>query len=255
MTRVSRRRRLRSLLLLLMILPMAVGCVRVHASLTISPDDRVSGQIIAASKATGPDDKGPQLSNNLPFASKVAVSDYRKDDYVGSEAVFSDLSFSELPQLANLNHEAAGVDISLRRAGDLVIMEGRVDLTTLSDPDADVSLSVSFPGDVTSTNGTRVGSDVVEWKLKPGVVTTMKAQARYTDPSARSFTNAAIWMVVLTLAVTAIFGGIAFYSRDRSPRPGDPVPSSHTNPTAQSRLNALPADPEQINPGHERGAR
>ena len=31
--------------------------------------------------------------------------------------------FAELPQLANLNREATGVDISLRRAGNLVILE------------------------------------------------------------------------------------------------------------------------------------
>ena len=31
-------------------LPMAVGCVRVRTSITVSPDDRVSGQIIAAAK-------------------------------------------------------------------------------------------------------------------------------------------------------------------------------------------------------------
>lgn len=201
-------------------LPLAVGCVRVRTSLTISPDDRVSGQIIASAKARDGDDKGPQLTNNLPFASKVAVSDYRKDDYVGSEAVFSDLNFSELPQLANLSRDAAGVDIALRRAGDLVILEGRVDLTTLNDPDADVSISVAFPGDVTSTNGNRVASNIVEWKLKPGVVTTMKAQARYTDPSARSFINAAIWMAIVALSVAGILGGIAYYSRDRSPSPG-----------------------------------
>ena len=79
--------------------------------------------------------------------------------YVGSQAVFSDLTFAELPQLANMNRDAAGVDISLRRAGDLVILEGRADLTSLNDPDADVSLSVSFPGEVTSTNGDQVSSD------------------------------------------------------------------------------------------------
>lgn len=203
-----------------MLLPFAVGCVRVHTSLTVSPDDRVSGQIVASAKAKDADDKGPQLSNSLPFASKVAVTDFRKDDYVGSEAVFSDLSFAELPQLAGLNHDAAGVDISLRRAGDLVIMEGRVDLTTLGDPDADVSLSISFPGVVTSTNGTRVSSDIVEWKLKPGVVSTMSAQARYTDPSARSFTSATIWMAFVALSVAAILGGLAYYTRDRSPLVG-----------------------------------
>lgn len=215
----SGRHRLPALVLLLLILvPLAVGCVRVRASITVSPDDRVSGQIVASAKAKDADDRGPQLTNNLPFAQKVAVSDYRKDDYVGSEAVFSDLSFSEVPQLANLSRDSAGADISLRRAGDLVILEGRVDLTTVTDPDSDVTLSVAFPGDVTSTNGERVASDIVQWKLKPGVVSTMKAQARYTDPSARSFTTAAIWMAVLAFAIAGIIGGLAYWSRDRSPK-------------------------------------
>jgi hypothetical protein len=218
----ARSRRIRKLavaLLLLLIVPMAVGCVRVRASITVSPNDRVSGQIIAAAKPRNADDKGPQLLNNLPFAPKVAITDYNRDDYVGSQAVFSDLTFAEFPQLADMNRDAAGVDISLRRAGDMVILDGRADLTSLNDPEADVSLSVAFPGDVTSTNGDQVSSDVVEWKLRPGVVTAMSAQARYTDPSARSFTGAAIWLAVASFVVAGIIGGLAYMSRDRSSRP------------------------------------
>ena len=209
--------------MLLLLTPIMVGCVRVRASITVSPDDRVSGQIVAAAKPRNDDDKGPQLLNNLPFATKVAVSEYHRDDYVGSQAVFSDLSFAEVPQLSNMNRDAAGVDISLRRAGDLVILEGRVDLTSLSDPDADVVLTVSFPGEVTSTNGSQVSDSIVEWKLRPGVVSTMNAQARYTDPSARSFTTAAIWMTVGAFVVAAVIGGLAWISRDTSPRPGEPA--------------------------------
>lgn len=214
-----------ALLLLLVIVPAAAGCVRVRASLTVSPDDRVSGQIIAASIPRDADDKGPQLLNRLPFSNKVSVSAYERDDYVGSQAVFSDLTFAELPQLAGMNGDAAGVDISLRRAGDLVILEGRADLTSLSDPEADISLSVAFPGEVTSTNGDQVSGDIVEWKLRPGVVSTMNAQARYTDPSARSFTGAAIWLTVGAFVVAGIIGSLAWMSRDRSPvlaNPHDP---------------------------------
>ncbi|WP_083452919.1 LppM family (lipo)protein [Mycolicibacterium goodii] len=219
----SRRRLLVTVMLLLLVLPTAVGCVRVRASITVSPDDRVSGQIIAATKPRDADDKGPQLVNNLPFAHKVAVSEYSRDDYVGSQAVFSDLSFAELPQLAALNRDAAGVDISLRRAGDLVILEGRVDLTSMNDPEADVLLTVSFPGEVTSTNGDQVTSSIVEWKLRPGVVSTMNAQARYTDPSARSFTTAAIWLVIGAFLVAGVVAGLAWVSRDQSPKPGESV--------------------------------
>jgi hypothetical protein len=216
------RNRLLAVVLVLLMVPMAVGCVRIRANITVSPDDRVSGQIIAAAKPRGADDKGPQLLNALPFANKVAVSEYSNDDFVGSQAVFSDLTFSELPQLANMNRDAAGVDISLRRAGDLVILDGRADLTSLTNPDADVSLSVSFPGEVTSTNGDQVAADVVEWKLKPGVVSTMSAQARYTDPSARSFTGAAIWLGLASFLVAGIVAGLAWMNRDRSPRVADP---------------------------------
>ncbi len=85
---------------MLVVAPLMVGCLRVRASITVSSDDKVSGQIIAAAKAEGDDDLGPQLDENLPFAQKVAVSSYKRDGFVGSQAVFSDLSFAELPQLA-----------------------------------------------------------------------------------------------------------------------------------------------------------
>ena len=217
--RARHHRRLLSLVVLLLVLaPLAVGCVRVRASITVSPDDQVSGQIIAAAKPTDDDDKGPQFTDDLPFAQKVAISHYDQDGYVGSKAVFANLSFAELPQLANMNREAAGVDLSLRRAGSLVILEGRVDLTSLSDTDAEVSLTVSFPGEVTSTNGERIDTDVAQWTLKPGVVNTLSTQARYTDPATRSFPGGATVLGIAAAAVAGLVAVLAWMARDRSPR-------------------------------------
>jgi hypothetical protein len=208
-----------AVLMLLMLVPLATGCLRVRSSLTISPDDLVSGEIIAAAKPRTSKDTGPQLDgNNLPFSQKVAVSNYDSDGYVGSQAVFSDLTFGELPQLAHMNSDAAGVNLSLRRNGNLVILEGRADLTSVTDPDADVELTVAFPGTVTSTNGDRIESEVVQWKLKPGVVSTMSAQARYTDPNTRSFTGAGIWLAIASFAAAAVVALLAWIGRDRSPR-------------------------------------
>jgi hypothetical protein len=214
----ARRRRLAAMAMLLLVIPVAAGCVRVKASITISPDDLVSGEVIAAAKPRNDKDAGPQLDANLPFSQKVAISKYDRDGYVGSQAVFSDLTFAELPELANMNSDAQGVNLSLRRAGDLVILEGRADLTSLTDPEADIELTVAFPGAVTSTNGDRIGSEMVQWKLKPGVVSTMTAQARYTDPSTRSFRSAALWLGLSSVVVAAVVAVLAWYGRDRSPR-------------------------------------
>ena len=203
---------------LLVLAPLTSGCLRVNASITISPDDVVSGEIIAASKPRDDKDLGPQFDENLPFGQKVSVSSYDADGYVGSQAVFSGLSFAELPQLANLSEDASGVDISLRRAGNLVILEGRVDLTNVTDAEADVTFSAAFPGEVTSTNGDRVDTDVVQWQLKPGVVTTMSAQSRYTDPSTRSLRAAALWLGLAAFAVAGLIGALAWRDRDTSPR-------------------------------------
>jgi hypothetical protein len=215
-------RRIAALALLLLVIPVVAGCVRIKASITISPDDLVSGDIVAAAKPRNEKDNGPQLDPNTAFAQKVAVSKYDRDGYVGSQATFSDLTFAEVPELAQMNSDAQGVNLSLRRAGDLVILEGRADLTSLNDPDAEVELSVSFPGSVTSTNGDRVGEQTVQWKLKPGVVSMLSAQARYTDPSTRSFQGAALWLALASLAVAAVVGGLAWYTRDRSPRVAEP---------------------------------
>lgn len=119
------------------------------------------------------------------------------------------------------------MNLSLRRSGNLVILEGRADLTSVTDNDADVELTVAFPGVVTSTNGDRVEPDVVSWKLKPGVVSTMTANARYTDPNTRNFTGAGIWLGIASLAAAGVVALLAWVSRDRSPRftaPGDQPP-------------------------------
>lgn len=211
--------RLRAAALLVVAMAPLAGCVRVNASITVSPDDQVSGEIVAAVKPRSDSDEGPKFDENMSFSQKISVSRYDADGYVGSQASFSGLSFAEVPQLANLSRDATGVDISLRRAGDLVILEGRVDLTTVTDPDADVSFSAAFPGEVTSTNGERTGASVVQWKLKPGTVSTMNAQSRYTDPSTRSFTAAAIWLSVAAMLVAGLIGYLAWRDRDRtSPR-------------------------------------
>lgn len=55
-----------------------------------------------------------------------------------------------------------------------------------------------------------------------GVVSTMSAQARYTDPSTRSFIRAATWLGLGAFAVAALVALLAWQVRDRSPRSAPP---------------------------------
>ncbi|MCB0944398.1 MAG: DUF3153 domain-containing protein, partial [Mycobacterium sp.] len=89
--------------------------------------------------------------------------------------------------------------------------------TNVNDPDADVQFTVAFPGEVTSTNGQRIEGDAVQWTLKPGVVSTMSAQARVTDPSTRSFTGAALWLGLAALVAAGVIGTLAYLNRDQTP--------------------------------------
>ena len=58
----------------------------------------------------------------------------------------------------------------------------------------------------------------MSWKLKPGVVSTMTAQARYTDPNTRSFTGAGVWLGIASFAAAGVVARLAWLGRDRSPR-------------------------------------
>lgn len=205
--------------LLLVALPLLAGCVRVKGSMSVTDDDHVSGQVIAVAQPQGPNDKGPQFNPSVSLGQKVQVSSYQDSGWVGSRAIFNDLTFSEVPQLASLNKNASGFDMTLRRNGDIVTVEGRADLTALPDgSNADVSLSMSFPGTVESTNGERLGDDSVQWKLNPGVVSTFTATARSSDPSTRSFSGATIAVTIVALLAGGLVAFMAWQSRDQSPR-------------------------------------
>jgi hypothetical protein len=104
LARFPRRRRFAGLVLVLLILvPFAVGCVRVRASLTVSQDDRVSARSWPH-QGHRRGRRGPATAQHAAVQQQGGgVSRYERGDYVGSQAVFSDLTFAELPQWPNMS--------------------------------------------------------------------------------------------------------------------------------------------------------
>ncbi|MGL4304569.1 MAG: LppM family (lipo)protein [Mycobacteriaceae bacterium] len=206
-------------LLLVALLLTLSGCVRVKVTMGVSANDRVSGQILAAITSTDKDERGPQLQAPNGLGSRVSVRPYQQEGFIGSQAIFSDLSFSEVTQLGSMSTDSAGrFDLSLRRSGELVTLEGRVDLSQLKAQNADIQFSVAFPARISTTNGTRSSETTVAWKLTPGEITTMNAAVRYSDPNTRSFAGWAGLIGGITLGFAGLVALLAWYSRDRSPK-------------------------------------
>lgn len=213
------RRLLSVLVLLLVTIPLLAGCLRAQVSMGVSSDDRVSGRIVAATIPTADGDTGPGLAVPDSLGSKIRVQPYESDGYVGSEALFDDLTFGDVQQLAALSEQSVGLfQLSLVRSGDLVTLSGQIDLSGIPEQGSDVQFTIAFPARVTTTNGAREGDNVVSWSLPAGEPSTLRAEVRYSDPNTRSFAGWAGIVFGVTIGVAAIVGGMAYVARDASRR-------------------------------------
>ena len=208
------------LALMLLLVPILAGCqqVRINVAMGITEDDRVSGTIVAATEPQNPEDKGPQLKVPDSLSSKIRVQEYKADNLVGTQAYFSDMSFGDLQTLSQMTDQSMGAfQLQLQRAGDMVTLTGKVDLSKAPSEGTDVQFKVAFPARIASTNGIRENDKVVLWKLPAGEVTTLRAEVRYADPNTRSFAGWAGIVGGVCLGVAAIVAALAFVSRN--PRP------------------------------------
>ncbi|GAA5058776.1 DUF3153 domain-containing protein [Nocardia callitridis] len=212
-----------AVLLAAFLVPFLAGCLRVQASMGVSSNDRVSGRIVAAVIPATAEDKGPQLKAPESLATKLRVEPYSQDGYVGSQVYFEDLSFGDVQQLGGLSEQTQGMfQLSFARTGDLVTLNGRIDLKTVPPHGSDVQFTIAFPARVAKTNGNREGDNIVSWKLPAGDVSTVRAEVSYADPNTRSFAGWAVIMGGITLAVAALVAAVAYL--DRNPAaPGAPT--------------------------------
>lgn len=213
---ISQRRSLAAVLLAVLLLPLAAGCLRVQASMGVSSNDRVSGRVVVAALPTG-DTKDASSHLHVPdgLSGKVRMVPYTQDGYVGSQVFFDDLTFGEVQQLAMLSSETKGLfDLQFARSGDQVTLVGRVDLRAVPQQGSDIQFTVAFPARVATTNGTREGDSTVTWKLPAGDVNTIRAEATYADPNTRSFAGWAGIIGGITLAVAAIVAVLAYAYRN-----------------------------------------
>ncbi|HJP79736.1 MAG TPA: hypothetical protein VJ914_36025 [Pseudonocardiaceae bacterium] len=154
--------------------------MRIQVGLSVSATDLVSGDVIAAALPNPSSPQGPKLTVPQDMADQASAKPYNSGGYVGTELVFTNLSFSQLAELiSGGTNEKGRFDIKLARSQDLVNLYGNADLTQLTS-DAQVQLKVSFPGTIMSTNGTN-NAGTITWSLPPGQSTNFNATAQYVN--------------------------------------------------------------------------
>lgn len=207
-------------LLALTVMGLLGGCTRVRTALAVQGDDTVAGEIVVAT-AGGPP---PTVVVPAPLAGRVAVTPYQAEGYQGSQLRFAGLRFDEVNSLASVAPQAQGrFRFALRRSGNLVVLNGQVDLTALPVDRADVQLKIAFPGEVVNSDG-EIDSDAVSWVFSPGEVSEFNAVVSAPDPTAPSVGR---WtLLVGAVVAAAVIGVVLLAKANRNP----PVRSAGRGP-------------------------
>lgn len=218
----SRRRQLPRLLLVVLIAAVLLGgCARVRTALAVQPDDTVAGQIVVATPQTSPEDPGPVVTLPPELVSEVDVVAYRQEGYTGSVLRFSGLGFDQVPALTRAVQPAGeAVQFTLRRVGGRLLVDGTVNLKTVSVDKADFQLKISFPGQVLDHNGDLDGN-TVSWTFIPSEVGDITAVVAYDDPDAPSVLNWTLGLSAVVALVALAVVGLA--RRARNPAVSPPI--------------------------------
>ncbi|NUT99944.1 MAG: DUF3153 domain-containing protein [Saccharothrix sp.] len=193
------------------------GCVRLHAAMALSQDDRVSGEIVAATPPTRDNDPGPQLRVPNELASRVTTKPYSQDNYTGTQLFFSGLTFDEVRALAAATSASSSrYQLTFRRSGDLVTMNGSVDLTQVPPERADIQVKISFPGEIVETNGREEEGSTIAWSPKPGQASMLEATVRYAGENSPSYFGWTMLLAGLTGGAALIVVVLAIVAHRRS---------------------------------------
>jgi hypothetical protein len=189
----ARRTLTGALLTLLAVLALA-GCVKANAAMNLNPDDTVSGTMVFAVEDDAAEQFGispqdlwsqarDQITGELPQG--TTEKPYAKDGWTGVEVTLPDTPIDQLTSIG-------GETVSVTRDGDEYVVAGTVDLTDMVKGqenlplevlgEFDISLAVTFPGPVTSSNGTVSGSTVT-WKPPAGERTAISARGSAVGPT------------------------------------------------------------------------
>lgn len=242
-----------SVLLTVLGLLLLSGCFKVDADFTVNSDETVDGTMIVAveqefldmmGELGGEDQGADDLVNPEDLPEGAEVEEYDEDGYVGQKVTFEGITLEEMTS-SMAEGQADTDEWSLTHEGDEYVFEATFDMTAGEDEmdmsgmmeGAEMSISMTFPGDVTESNG-EIDGNTVTWEPKVGEANEMRAVA--ADQA--GFPVALVGSLVIGVALLAGLGAFLVHHRRANaaaagptapvapPEPGQPEAAGDLDP-------------------------
>jgi hypothetical protein len=240
------RRRILPRILAVGVLVLALaGCVRFQADLTLNPENTVDGSIVVAVLVSEDTDDAreqalaaasqieSELLGSLRDASGVTTSEYDEDDYLGSLITFDDV---DLDAFSGQGEDA----LKIVRDDDQYVFGGALDFgdapTPSDEPDDNLTVSVTFPGEVSEHNGELSGT-TVSWSTALDQRLEMSARGAATPagPPILLIVGIALAVLLVIAAVVAVLLFLRSRSKKASVAGGDvPAAEAPAVPAAET---------------------
>ncbi|MGB3908988.1 MAG: hypothetical protein WBL06_00765 [Pseudolysinimonas sp.] len=227
------------------------GCVRFQADLTLNPENTVDGSIVVAVLVSEDTDDAreqalaassqieSELLGSLRDASGVTTSEYDQDDFLGSLITFDDVA---LDAFSGQGEDA----LTIVRDGDEYVFTGALDFSGESAPseesedDDNLTVVVTFPGEVGEHNGELSGT-TVSWTTSIDQRLEMSARGAATPAGPPILLIVGIGLVVLLIIAAVVAVLLLVRSRAKKAAVAAPVGETPVAPVAPAAVAETPA--------------
>jgi hypothetical protein len=202
------------------------GCFKFDVDLELHPTDEVSGTFtIALDKsvvAQGEPESQFKAGSYFEAGETVEVQPYEDEQFVGESVVFNRAGFEVF------RGEASEGLISFERDGDIVVISGEIDFSSLNGIEnygarqENSMVRIKVPGKVVTTNGSHDSqAKTIEWTARFGEVTPISAtiESRQGGVSDLLLLVAGVSIPVLAIA-------LLLYLRSRAKNQQRPSPAT-----------------------------
>jgi hypothetical protein len=220
------------------------GCFKLDMDMTVNSDDTLDGVVIFAldEELAGMAEEDSDFSEEeLPEG--ATLEDYEEDGFVGQKITLDGVTMAELNEGFSSEGDTGGPSAwELTHEGDTYRFTGDMDMTEMAgsgeeDIDmgafmqgAELRISLTFPGEVTESNG-EVDGNTVTWEPEIGEVNEMTAVAEEGSGLSTVIIALIVGGVVVVLAVAAALLLLARRRKGAGQTPAYPAPAdAHAGP-------------------------